>query len=148
MPDITPNDIIHTQFRTGFRGYATHEVDDFLQQVADSLFHALEDAQRVRRELEEVRGRLEHYQHTEELLKNTLLVAERTAEEVRAHAQQEAHLLQRETQVQLQTERAAIEEARNLRLRALAELRGMLQAQLALLEAQESRILRPGERTA
>ncbi len=140
MPDITPNDIVNKEFRRKFRGYGTDEVDDFLQSVSDSLFHALEEHKRLREQLEESRNQLKQYQQTEELMKNALMLAERTAGEVRASAQHEAELIRREAEDRLGRERETLTEVLQLRHRMIAELRGVLQSQLALLETQDARL--------
>jgi cell division initiation protein len=140
MPDITPNDIVNKEFHRTLRGYHTDEVDDFLQEVSDSLFHALEEQRRLRAQLDELRTQLKQYQQTEELMKNALMLAERTAGEVRTNAQHEAELIRREAEERLSRERDALTEVLQLRHRVIAELRGVLQAQLALLESQDQRL--------
>ena len=137
MADITPTDIVNKVFRITLRGYARDEVDDFLQQVSDSLYRALEENQRLRGQLEDLRGRLQHYQDTENLIKNALLLAERTADETRQRAHQEADLIRREAENTMRTERAELEELRHTRQRIAAELRAMLHAHLTLLDTQE-----------
>lgn len=139
MADITPTDIVNKQFRMTFRGYDHNEVDDFLQQVSDSLYRTLEENQRLRAQVDDQRGRLQHYQDTEDLIKNALVLAERTADETRQHAHQDADLIRREAESTLRTERAEMEELRQTRHRMIAELRAILNAHLGLLDAQDSR---------
>jgi cell division initiation protein len=139
MAEITPNDIINKEFRMTLRGYATEQVDDFLQQISDRLFRVMEENQRLRAQTEEVRGHLQQYQQTEELLKNALVLAERAAEETRQRAHQEADLIRREAEVQLERERASVQDTLHLRDRAVAELRALLQSHLAMLDTQEDR---------
>ncbi|HEY3378384.1 MAG TPA: DivIVA domain-containing protein [Armatimonadota bacterium] len=137
MSDLTPNDIINQEFRTTLRGYATEQVDEFLQQISDRLFRVMEENQRLNTQADDLRARLQQYQQTEDLVKKALILAERTADEVRQHAHQEADLLRREMERKLDVERDSLEEIRQLRLRAIAELRAVLYSQLALLESQE-----------
>ncbi|MHB0936311.1 MAG: DivIVA domain-containing protein [Armatimonadota bacterium] len=139
MADITPTDIVNKQFRLTMRGFDRTEVDDFLQQVSDSLYRALEENQRLRTQIEDLRGRLQHYQDTEDLIKSALMLAERTADETRQRAHQEADLIRREAETTLRTERAEMEELRQMRHRMAAELRAMLHAHLSLLDAQDGR---------
>ena len=139
MADITPTDIVNKQFRATLRGYDRNEVDDFLQQASDSLYRALEESQRLRAQIDDLRGRLQHFQDSEDLIKNALLLAERTADETRQHAHQEADLMRREAEHTLRTERAEMEELRQTRHRMVAELRAILHAHLNLLDAQDGR---------
>lgn len=145
MADITPTDIVNKEFRVTFRGYAQGEVDDLLQQASDSLFHALEDAQRLRGEVEELKGRIQQYQQTENLIKNALVLAERTADELRHHAHEEADLIRRKAEEELRRERTELEGLRQTRYRIIAELRAMLHAHLSMLDAQENRPLPASE---
>lgn len=139
MADITPTDIVNKQFRVTLRGYDRNEVDDFLQQASDSLYRALEENQRLRAQNDDLRERLQHYQNSEDLIKNALLLAERTADETRQRAHQEADLMRREMEQTLRTERAELEELRQARQRMIAEMRAMLHAHLSLLDAQDGR---------
>jgi len=139
MADITPTDIVNKVFRIAMRGYERNEVDDFLQQASDSLYRALEESQRLRAQMDDLRGQLQHYKDTEDLMKNALLLAERAADETRQRAHQDADLLRREAELALHTERAALEELRQSKHRMVAEFRAVLQAHLALLDAQEGR---------
>lgn len=139
MADITPTDIVNKQFRLGLRGYDKNEVDDFLQQTSDSLYRALEESQRLRAQIEDLRGRIQHYQETEDLIKNALVLAERTADEVRQRAHQEADLIKRQAEEDIRRERTELEEIRQTRFRMVAEIRGMLNTHLSMLDAQENR---------
>ena len=143
MADITPTDIENLHFRRSMSGYAREEVDDFLQQVSDSLFHALEENQRLRTQVDDLRGQLQRYQQTEDLIRNALVLAERTADETRQRAHEEADLIRRQAEENIRALRAEQDTLQQQRLRVIAELRGVLQSQLALLETQERRLTTP-----
>ncbi|HEY3416372.1 MAG TPA: DivIVA domain-containing protein [Armatimonadota bacterium] len=138
MTDITPNDIVNKEFRVTMRGYAREQVDEFLQQVSDALYKTLGENQRLRGQLDELRGKVEQNKQSEELLKSALLLAERAADETRQRAHQEADLIRREATDAVQTEYAKLESTRQSRLRLLVELRAMLNAHLSLLDSQEA----------
>lgn len=140
MTDITPNDIVNKEFRVAFRGYAQDDVDEYLQVVADSLFQALEENQRMRAQISELKARVGQAQQTEELIKSALVAAERTAEDVRANALREVELMRREAEAQLKEEYSDLERLLQFRLRLIAELRGLLTTHLSLLETQERRV--------
>jgi len=144
MTDTTPNDIVNKAFRVTFRGYAPQEVDDFLQNVSDSLFHALEENRRLKSQLDEQRGRVQQYQETESLMTNALLLAQRTADDLRHQAHQEADLLRREAQQLIRAEYATLDDLRQTRQRVIAEIRAVLQSHLLLLDAQAQQAAPPG----
>ncbi len=143
MADVTPTDIVNQEFHVTFRGYAQREVDDFLQEIADSLTGMLEENRRLRAEAEELKARVQQYQQTEHLIKNALVLAERTADELRQRAHEEADLIRRAAEEEQRRQRAELEELRQLRFRILAELRGLLHAHTSLLDAQEGRTPEP-----
>lgn len=147
MAEITPNDIVNKVFRMTLRGYAADQVDDFLQEVSDSLFRTIEENQRLRAQIEELKSRVQQFTKTEDLIKNTLVLAERTAEETREQARKEADLLRREMQEKMRAERVELERTRQERLRVLAEFRAVLQAHATMLDAQERQMMTspPGE---
>jgi cell division initiation protein len=139
MADITPTDIVNKEFRRGFRGYACEQVDDFLQLVSDSLFHALEANQRLRSQVESLTSEVQRYKQTEDLIKNSIVLAERTAEDLKSYALIEAESIRRNAEEQLREQRAELENLRQVRHRAIAEMRAALTVQLSLLDAQEQR---------
>ncbi|HEX2949901.1 MAG TPA: DivIVA domain-containing protein [Armatimonadota bacterium] len=143
MADITPNEIINKEFRMTLRGYATDQVDDFLQHVSDSVFHVVEENKRLRGQVDELRNRLKQYQETEDLMKNALLLAERTASETRERAERDADGIRRQAELRIQEERGKLEDLRQLRLRVITELRSVLQSHLDMLDTQERQQVNP-----
>lgn len=139
MAEITPNDIVNKEFRQALRGYVTDQVDEYLQLISESQFRLIEENKRLQAQAEELRSRLKQYEQTEDLIKNALVLAERTAEETRQHAHQEADLIRREAEATLTEERAALIEIHQSRSRLIAELRALLYAHLAMLEDQEKK---------
>ena len=140
MADITPTDIEHIHFRKAMSGYVKEEVDEFLRQVGESLYHALEEGQRLRAQLDDLRTQVQRYQQKEELINNALVLAERTADEVRSSAHREADLIRREAEEKIRTQYTEFEALHQMHLRAIIEMRAFLQSQLSLLESQEHRL--------
>ncbi len=130
MADITPTDIVNKTFDKSFRGYSVNDVDEFLQDVSDSLFHALEEIQHLRAQVEGLNEQVKRYQQMENLIKDSLLLAQRTAEERKAYATHEAESIRREAEERLRAERTETDTLRQTRLRMLAELRAMLNARI------------------
>src|SRR5579862_1812756 len=104
MPKITVIDIQHKTFKKALQGYDRGEVDQFL----DELIETLEDEAHARAALEaeiaDLRERISHFKAMEESLQNTLLLAQRTADEVKAAAHKEADLIKQEARLQSERE--------------------------------------------
>jgi cell division initiation protein len=139
MAELTPNDILNRQFRQTLRGYATDEVEELQQQAGEALYQTLQEGQQLRAQVEGLRDRVKHYQETEDLIKNALVLAERTADEIRQRAHEEADLIRREAALAVRAEQAEVETLRRERDRMVAEMRATLQAHWSLLDAQEKR---------
>lgn len=140
MADLTPTDIVNKEFRRSLRGYTVDDVDEFLQQASDSLFRALEEMQRLRAQVESLTDQVKRYQQTEDLIKNALVLAERTADELRSHALQDADKIRRDAEEQLHAQRTEMDTMRQTRLRIISELRAVLNSHLTMLDTQESRL--------
>lgn len=87
---ITPLDIQHKTFRTALRGYHEEDVDKYLDEVAGELEHFFTENSELKERLEKSKDKLAEYKKMEQTLHNTLLTAQRLADEVRGNAEQEA----------------------------------------------------------
>jgi cell division initiation protein len=158
MQKITPIDIQHKTFKRALQGYDRVEVDQFL----DELIEAMEDAATHRAALEaeiaDLKERISHFKAMEESLQNTLILAQRTADEIKASAHKESDLIREQARLSAEREIAhyneAIAEVRREHQRALeetertrGELRGLLLTHLALLEKGDSSLQKRAERT-
>lgn len=83
---LTPVDIHNKEFSTSFRGFNKEDVDDFLDQVVNDYEVLYRENSQLRKELELSKKQLEQYHQLEKNLQDTLLVAQRTADEVRTTA--------------------------------------------------------------
>lgn len=99
---LTPLDIHNKEFRRSFRGYDEREVDEFLDRVIKDYEQLYRDNIELKENMERLSSKLEHYQHMEGTLHNTLLVAQETAEEVKLNAKKEMELMLKETQINAQ----------------------------------------------
>ncbi|EHM09661.1 DivIVA domain protein [Thermanaerovibrio velox DSM 12556] len=78
---ITPLDVVNQSFKRGLRGYDVEEVDDFLDQVAESLQAYIQRNNELERELENLKEQAEEFKSLKESLNETLLLAQKSAEE-------------------------------------------------------------------
>jgi cell division initiation protein len=97
---ITPMDIQRQGFSRKLRGFDRDEVRTFLASVAEELA----GLQRERDELEQQVRRLEdvvaEHRERETILKNTLLTAQKAAEDIREAARKEAETLVKQAELQ------------------------------------------------
>jgi len=142
---ITVVDIQHKSFKRALQGYDRTEVDQFLDEVIESLEDEAQARAALEAEIADLRERISHFKAMEESLQSTLLLAQRTADEVKAAAHKEADLLRQEARLQAEREIASlgdrIDEARREHQRMLdvaaaakSEIRSLLLSHLALLD--------------
>lgn len=95
MP-LTPEDVRNRRFKTAFRGYDETEVDTFLDEVEVELTRLLGEQDTLRQRLQTAQAAPPPqpvHSEAEEMLRRTLLLAQRTADETVAEAKQEAERL-------------------------------------------------------
>ncbi len=97
---LTPVDINKKEFRRAMRGYHEDEVDKFLDQLARDYEQCLRKNLDLEEALQQKEAQIKQYRNLEETLNSTLVMAQKTAEEVKQNAAREAQLLLRETRVQ------------------------------------------------
>jgi DivIVA domain-containing protein len=103
---LTPEDVRSRRFKTSFRGYDEEEVDTFLDEVEVELTRLLGDTSSLRQRLEAAQSAPPPQpvaSEAEEMLRRTLLLAQRTADETVAAAQAEAERLVAEASEQAAT---------------------------------------------
>ncbi len=112
---LTPLEIHNKEFRRAFRGYSEQEVDSFLDQV-------VEEFEAMIREKERLQAEIQQYRHLEETLKQTLVVAQKAAEELKSNARKEAELILKEARLQAEN---ILQEAKAQVARVVQEYEGL-----------------------
>jgi cell division initiation protein len=95
---IAPLDLKQQRFRTQLRGFDRTEVVAFLTEAADDYEQALREIDRLRQDLVRQEALLVEHREREANLRNTLLTAQRLADEIKESAQTESKLIIREAQ--------------------------------------------------
>lgn len=93
---ITPLDIYNKEFRKTFRGYEEEEVDDFLDTVVKEYEKIFKENIELKEALALKDSNIDQYKELEETLKKTLVVAQKTADNLQDGAVKEAELVIRE----------------------------------------------------
>ncbi len=95
---LTPLDIQNKEFKKGIRGYNEREVDNFLDEVIVDYEKIYKENIDLKEKISMLNEQLNHFSDIEETLKNTLVVAQSAAEEVRINAREKAELIIREAE--------------------------------------------------
>src|SRR5580692_11670376 len=142
---ITVVDIQHRTFKRALQGYDRTDVDKFLDEIIESLEDEATARAALEAEIADLKERISHFKAMEESLQSTLLLAQRTADEVKAAAHKEADLIKQEARLQSEREIGSlsdrVEESRREHQRMLdiadkakSEIRGLLLSHLALID--------------
>jgi cell division initiation protein len=95
---IAPLDLRQQRFKKAVRGFDPTEVVAFLTEAADDYEHALREIDRLRQDLARMEALLTEHREREANLRNTLLTAQRLADDMKEAAQNEAKMIVREAQ--------------------------------------------------
>jgi cell division initiation protein len=87
---LTPNDIQQKTFRVALRGYAEDEVDEFLDEVVVAIREYQQQLEEVQFQVNALQGQVSESRQTEDAMRRTLLLAERTADEITEEARRDA----------------------------------------------------------
>lgn len=95
---VMPLDVRQAKFSTAMRGYDRQEVTNFLEQAAEGFEAALRENERLRQEIARLEGALGQFRELEGSLKNTLMSAQKLADDMKENAAQESARLVREAE--------------------------------------------------
>ena len=95
---LTPLDIENKRFSKTLKGYNVDEVDDFLDQLTVDYEKLYKENADLKEKIENSKKDLEHYRNVEHTLQNTLVMAQTTADDIKANAQSRADQIIRDAQ--------------------------------------------------
>ncbi len=97
---FTPMDITNRTFSKSVRGYDIEEVENFLHLVSEDLESIIAEQTSLKKEVIHLRETLADLKERERILKDTMLLAQETKEEVQRNAMKEAEIIVREAELQ------------------------------------------------
>lgn len=100
---LTPVDIHNQDFSRSFRGYDRDEIDDFLDRVVTDYETLYRENNQLKREIELNTKELTQFHNLEKNLQDTLLVAQRTSDEVISTANSRAEDIKQAAQQNAET---------------------------------------------
>ena len=117
---LTPVEIRHVKLGRSVLGYDRDSTDTLLADIVSSFEQVWRERADLRDEIEEVEAELSRQKEIEGALRNTLLSAERMADDVRGQARREADVIVAEAR---STARDIVSGAENERERIQGEIR-------------------------
>ena len=96
--NVSPLDLRQQKFNKALRGFDPVEVTSFMMAVAEDYEQALREADRLRTDLHRMEEVLNEHREHERSLKSTLMAAQKLADDIKAHAEDEARRIVREAQ--------------------------------------------------
>jgi cell division initiation protein len=153
---LTPVEIRHVKLGRRFGGYDRRATDALLGKINESFEDVWRERADLRDEIERLEGELARFRELEVLLRNTLVSAERSADELRAQAHREADVILEEARVKAreigggaeserERVRADIRRLKTLEAQMRAEYRTFLVTALDRLESETEEREAPGQ---
>ncbi|HEU4888704.1 MAG TPA: DivIVA domain-containing protein [Thermoanaerobaculia bacterium] len=99
MQNLTPLEIQKQTFARVLKGYHTDEVRAYLHLVAEEIERLVRENDRLSRDSAVLREDLEDHSNRERILKDTLLSAQKVAEDLTANARKEAELIVKDAEL-------------------------------------------------
>jgi len=145
MARLTPQEIREREFKQSALGFSREQVHEFLNDVAEELEALIRESNEIHAENREVRLALKTYMNVEDSLKETLLLAQKTAQETIRNAQTEADTIIRKANTEkdallfsakedLHEVQTEIRELAAHRDEILVKLKSLLRSNLEVLE--------------
>jgi cell division initiation protein len=148
---ISPLDVRNQVFKRRLRGYDVDEVKIFLDAVADRMEDMIKAAETLEKECVAYKEKADAFAALEATLRDTMVTAQRIADEARVNAQKEADNVRRQADLDVQARIADAErrvedmirtheQARAQTMGFVAKLRSLLEGHLSFLGSVESEI--------
>lgn len=133
---FTPLDIENKKFQKQMmNGYNVDEVDDFLDELTIEYEKLYKENAELRNQVENSNKDLEQYKSIEKTLQNTLLMAQKSADDIKKVAEQEAEQIVKNAQDKVQFSVEEITKETENKRRELMELKKQSDVYRAKMEA-------------
>ncbi|MCJ7524211.1 MAG: DivIVA domain-containing protein [Candidatus Aminicenantes bacterium] len=96
---LTPQEILSQTFSVKIKGFHPDEVKSFLQQIAETLESEIQEKEEMKTKIEKLRENLGKLEKKEELLRDTLIAAQKFSSEIKANSHKEAELITRDAEM-------------------------------------------------
>lgn len=96
---LTPLDIENQKFKKKIYGYSDEEVDEFLDKVIESYESIYKENIALKDKIGVLNEGIQHYKSIEETLKNTLMAAQTTSDDIKKNAYSKAENIIKEAEL-------------------------------------------------
>ena len=134
---LTPLEVRKKAFPTQLRGYSTKEVRTFLNVVANELEELRKERAALAEKVDQLTAKVENYEKTEKLLRDTLVTAQKATAELKAATETERQAILDKAKLEAQKLRDDLRELRTKRSLLLDQIRGIANTYLAMVERLE-----------
>lgn len=133
---ITPLDIENKKFyKQMVNGYNVDEVDEFLDEVLVAYEKLYKENIELKKNAEELHNDVGQYKDIESTLQNTLLIAQKTADEVKETAEKQAEQIIKEAELKAKEKTANIDNEIIAKEKELVELKKKFEVYKAKMES-------------
>ncbi len=95
---ISPVDIQNKKFKRSFRGYDDEEVDKFLDEIIEDYEQIYRENIELKDKVTNLNEKLNDYKNLEDTLKNILITAQQTSDEIKNNAKVKAEMIIKEAE--------------------------------------------------
>ncbi len=145
---FTPMDIINREFSREMRGFNKEEVKNFLSMVSEDFEELIDENVQLKKKLQILERDYTDLKKKEEILRDTLLMAQQTKEDIKNNALKEAEMIVKESELQaekiinnaykkVEEIKGEIEELRREKFRLISELKRVISYTKRFLDAIE-----------
>jgi cell division initiation protein len=131
---ITPVELHHIDLKRGLFGYRRSPVDRLLEEIERSFEETWRERAEFADRIEQLQSELSRHRELETLLRTTLISAEKSAHELKAHAKKEADLAIDEAHAEARSVTRAAAAERERLLAEARKIRALLEAALDAVE--------------
>ena len=133
---ITPLDIENKKFsKQMVNGYNVDEVDEFLDELTTDYERLYKENKELKDNTEELHNDVGQYKNIESTLQNTLIIAQKTADEIQSVAKQQAEQIIKEAEYQAKTKLDEINTQIVLKEKEIDELKKQFSVYKAKMES-------------
>ena len=133
---ITPLDIENKKFyKQMVNGYNVEEVDEFLDELMIDYEKLYKENIELKKNAEELHNDVGQYKDIESTLQNTLVIAQKTADEVKKTAEKQAEQIIKDAELTAKEKTAGIENEIILKEKELAEVKKKFEVYTAKMES-------------
>ncbi|HQA06505.1 MAG TPA: DivIVA domain-containing protein [Syntrophomonadaceae bacterium] len=137
---ITAMEIRNQQFRKAVRGYNEDEVRNFLVRIAQDYETIYSEYAKSKETIQRLEHELSRYHRMEETMNSSLILAQQTAEDLKATARKEAQLMLEESKRRISDILMVYQEIIKRMNLFNTELKAQISGQMEMLEKNQRKI--------